>query len=84
MTIGLAMLSLKNGNIIIATDRNATRWYIRMNASDPADLRPAPMGAAVGHWAGDTLVIDTIFVVDDDPELRASVAASNPSAARNV
>ena len=62
MTLGLAMLTLKNGNIIIVTDRNANKRYIRMNASHPADLKPRPMGDAVGHWEGDTLVIDTVGI----------------------
>jgi hypothetical protein len=62
MTLGLTMLTLKNGNIIIATDRSANMRYIRMNASHPADLKPTPMGDAVGHWEGDTLVIDTVSI----------------------
>jgi hypothetical protein len=33
---------------------------IRMNAEHPADLEPSYMGDSVGHWEGDTLVIDTI------------------------
>lgn len=62
MTLGLAMLSLKNGNIIITTDRNANFRYIRMNAPHPRDLKPTPMGDSVGHWEGDTLVIDTVGI----------------------
>jgi hypothetical protein len=62
MTLGLTMLTLKNGNIIIATDRNSNMRYIRMNASHPADLKPTPMGDAVGRWEGDTLVIDTVGI----------------------
>lgn len=33
---------------------------IRVNAQHPADLQPSYMGDSVGHWEGDTLVIDTI------------------------
>ena len=62
MTLGLTMLPLKNGNIIIATDRNSNMRYIRMNASHPADLKPKPMGDSVGHWESDTLVIDTVGI----------------------
>ena len=65
MTLGLAMLSLKNGNIIITTDRNQNYRYIRMNASHPAGLKPTPMGDSVGHWEGDTLVIDTVGIKVD-------------------
>jgi len=46
MTLGLTMLTLKNGNIIITTDRNSNMRYIRMNASHPAALKPTPMGDA--------------------------------------
>jgi hypothetical protein len=62
MTLGLAFLSLKNGNIIITTDRNANFRYIRMNAAHQRDLKPTPMGDSVGHWEGDTLVIDTVGI----------------------
>ena len=33
---------------------------IHMNAQHPADLKPSMHGHSVGHWEGDTLVIDTI------------------------
>src|SRR6185295_14290925 len=65
MTLGLTMLTLKSGNIIIATDRNANMRYIRMNASHPESLKPTGMGDSVGHWDGDTLVIDTIGIKVD-------------------
>ena len=36
--------------------------HIRLNASHPAHLVPSPMGHSVGHYAGDTLVVDTIGI----------------------
>jgi hypothetical protein len=33
-----------------------------MNATHPSNLVPSPMGDAVGHWEGDTLVIDTVGI----------------------
>jgi hypothetical protein len=33
-----------------------------MNATHPKSVKPTPMGDAVAHWEGDTLVIDTIGV----------------------
>jgi hypothetical protein len=65
MTLGLTMLPLKNGNIIITTDRNANMRYIRMNASHPANLKPMGMGDSIGHWEGDALVIDTVGIKVD-------------------
>ena len=53
MTLGLTMLTLKNGNIIVVTDRNANIRYIRMRCLAPADLKPTPMGDSIGRWVGD-------------------------------
>lgn len=33
---------------------------IHMNAEHPDDLEPSHMGHSVGHWEGDTLVVDTV------------------------
>jgi hypothetical protein len=38
---------------------------VRMNAEHPRNLQPSYMGDAVGHWEGDTLVIDTVGLVKD-------------------
>jgi hypothetical protein len=36
-----------------------------MNAAHPAKLTPSSMGDSVGHWEGDTLVIDTAAIKVD-------------------
>jgi hypothetical protein len=36
---------------------------VKMNAQHPRDVPPSYMGDAVGHWEGDTLVIDTVGLV---------------------
>jgi hypothetical protein len=36
--------------------------HIHLNASHPAHLEPSPMGHSVGHYEGDTLVIDTVGI----------------------
>ena len=65
MTTTFAMLQAKNGDITILSDQNANMRHIRMNASHPAKLAPTPMGDLIGHWEGDTLVIDTVGVKVD-------------------
>ena len=37
-----------------------------MNGVHPAKLVPSPLGDSVGHWEGDTLVIDTVGVKVDE------------------
>src|SRR6266853_3711253 len=63
--LGFAMLPARDGNIAIVYDQNANVRHIRMNAAHPAKLVPSPMGDSVGHWEGDTLVIDTVGVKVD-------------------
>ncbi len=65
MTLGFAMLPTKGGDIIIVNDQNANVRHIRMNGTHPAKLVPSSMGDSVGHWEGDTLVIDTVGVKVD-------------------
>jgi hypothetical protein len=66
MQLGLVMLPAKNGDIAILYDQNANTRHIRMNGRHPEKLVPTPMGDSVGHWEGDTLVIDTVGVKVDD------------------
>jgi hypothetical protein len=65
MQLGLVMLPTKDGNIDILYDQNANVRHIRMNGTHPAKLTPTSMGDSVGHWEGDTLVIDTVGVKVD-------------------
>jgi hypothetical protein len=60
MGTSLQMLPMKNGDITIIYDQNANMRHIRMNGSHPVNLKPSATGDSVGHWEGDTLVIDTV------------------------
>src|SRR6266700_4874328 len=65
MQLGFVMLQAKDGNITILYDQGANVRRINMNAAHPAKLVPSPMGDSVGHWEGETLVIDTVGVKVD-------------------
>jgi hypothetical protein len=65
MQLGFAMLPSKGGNITIMYDQNMNVRHIRMNGTHPVNLVPSSMGDSVGHWDGDTLVIDTLGIKTD-------------------
>jgi hypothetical protein len=62
MQLTLQILPKKDGDLTIIYGQNSTVRHIRMNGTHPANLMPTPMGDSVGHWEGDTLVIDTVGV----------------------
>jgi len=41
--------------------------HVRMNASHPVPLTPSWYGDSVGHYEGDTLVVDTVGIIADRP-----------------
>ena len=45
-------------------DSNAEPRHIRLNAAHAADVKPSWYGDSVGHYEGDTLVVDTIGLND--------------------
>jgi hypothetical protein len=65
MQLGFAMLPAKGGDITIVYDQNMNVRHIHMNGTHPAKLVPSSMGDSVGHWEGDTLVIDTVGIKTD-------------------
>ena len=62
MTLIFELLPMKNGDLIFLYGQNDNIRHIRMNATHPAKIVPSPMGDSVGHWEGETLVIDTVGV----------------------
>jgi len=36
--------------------------HIHLNERHPANLKPSPMGHSIGHYEGDTLVVDTVGI----------------------
>jgi|SRR5215471_3556766 len=61
MQLEMEMLQKKGGITIIYGQDDQVR-RIRLNASHPAKVTPSPMGDSVGHYEGDTLVVDTVGV----------------------
>jgi len=61
MQLGIELLQKKDG-ITILYDQDDQVRHVRLNASHPAKVTPSPMGDSVGHYEGDTLVVDTIGI----------------------
>ena len=61
MQLGLQMLQRKDAITIIYNQDDQVR-HVRLNDSHPTHVTPSAMGDSVGHYEGDTLVVDTIGV----------------------
>jgi hypothetical protein len=46
--------------VVILGEEGRTRWQIFMNRRHPKNVPASFFGHSVGHWEGDTLVVDTI------------------------
>lgn len=55
------MVQTRDETVLIYSHDNKVR-HVRMNAPHPANLKPTGQGDSVGHYEGDTLVIDTIGI----------------------
>ncbi len=63
---GMEMLQLPR-EIVFLYLRNHEFRHVRLNAPHPARVAPSWYGDSVGHYEGDTLVIDTVGVKADRP-----------------
>ena len=63
---GLQMLQTPNEVTLIYEQDHEFR-KIRMNQPHPAQVKPSFSGDSVGHWEGDTLVVDTVGIKVDRP-----------------
>lgn len=53
------------GMVAIYIEGNSQTRFIHMNQPHSNPVNPGYLGESVGHWEGDTLVVDTIGFVDD-------------------
>jgi hypothetical protein len=62
-TIQLGMQLLQRASdVVILYNQNEQIRHVRLNAAHPRELKPTPMGDSIGHYEGDTLVVDTVGV----------------------
>src|SRR5258706_3460049 len=61
MQQGMQMIQRKDDIVILYTQNSQVR-HVRLNSSHPRNLKPSPMGDSIGHYEGETLVIDTVGV----------------------
>ena len=63
--LGGALFILQMPNeVTMIFDSNAEPRHIRLNAAHAANVKPSWYGDSVGHYEGDTLVVDTIGLND--------------------
>ena len=58
---GMQMIQRKDDIVVLYT-QNAQVRRIRLNSSHPRNLKPTPSGDSIGHYEGETLVVDTIGI----------------------
>jgi hypothetical protein len=63
---GMLMVQQPDKITMVYSEDHEVRW-VRMNESHPARVTPSWHGDSVGHWEGDTLVVDTVGVRTDRP-----------------
>src|ERR1051326_170206 len=60
------ILKKKNGDLAFIGHQDDQVRHIRMNGKPPQKTAPSAMGDSIGHWEGETLVIDTVGVRTDE------------------
>jgi len=66
MQLGMQILPRKGAITFIYSQDDQVR-HVRLNGSHPAHVTPSAMGDSVGHYEGDTLVVDTVGIETGHP-----------------
>jgi len=66
-TIGIQMLQQPDKITILYSNPDHESRQVRMNQPHPAHVTPSWYGDSVGHYEGDTLVIDTVGIKNTRP-----------------
>jgi hypothetical protein len=64
--MGMTMLQLPQRVVMLFSEDHEVR-DVRLNQPHPAQVKPSWHGDAVGHYEGDTLVVDTVGIKVDRP-----------------
>jgi len=70
--------------VALLYSRASQARIIYLNASHPVDLEASYYGHSVGHWEGDTLVIDTIGLDDSSPIANRLIPIGNSPVRRII
>jgi len=54
------MIVQSRDEVLIIGEARRTAWHIHLNRDHPKTVTPSFWGDSVGHWEGNTLVVDTI------------------------
>lgn len=55
--------------VVILNEEGRGRWVIQMDRKHPEDLKPSYWGDSIGHWEGDSLVVETVGFNGEEPLL---------------
>jgi hypothetical protein len=83
-TIGVQMLQQRDKVTILYSNPNHEFRQVRLNGSHPEQVTPSWYGDSVGHYEGDTLVIDTVGVRTGRPFAMVDVYGTPYSQALHV
>jgi hypothetical protein len=83
-TIGIQFLQQKDKITILYSNPDHETRQVRMNAKHPQRVTPSLYGDSVGHYEGDTLVIDTVGIRTTRPFAMVDVYGTPYSEALHV